>query len=476
MASFRAIGRALITFNTRRKMLLKLNNTYFCTMKVGGVMQKISQWRLKLKLSPNNFFLVLCVLVGVVAGLAAVALKQATAELESLLQVYERSGNFVLLISPVIGILLATTYVWIFRKGKLGRGISNVIENIDNKGGYMEKDKMYSHMITSSLTVGLGGSMGLEAPIVVTGAAFGSNIASLFKLTDEERILLLACGASAGISAIFGAPIAGVLFSIEVLLKKFSTVHFVPLLIASAVASVISQVLYHGGQIFYIFTQGWDIKALPFYLVLSIITGFYSLYVLKGITYSANIFEGIKNPYKKALIGGVALGGIVFLLPPLYGEGYHTVQMLLNSDYTRLFDSSLLFKFHNSEFALLFITVAILLLKVFAAQITLSSGGNGGFFAPALFMGSVVGFFYVYSVNHFNLSRIMGLDKLNEPNFIAVAMAGLMSGVMHTPLTAIFLIAEATGGYTLLVPLMIVASFSYLITKYFHPQSIYQKH
>lgn len=466
----------LFAFNNQHEGFHKLNNVYFWRMKVGSVMQKISLWRQQLKLSPNNFFLLLCVVVGVLAGLAAVALKQATGELESLLQVYEKSGNFVLLFSPVVGILLATTYTWFVRKGKLGRGISNVVENIETKGGHMEKDKMYSHMITSSLTVGLGGSMGLEAPIVVTGAAFGSNIATLFKLTDEERILLLACGASAGISAIFGAPIAGVLFSIEVLLKKFSTVHFVPLLIASAVASVISQVLYHGGQIFYIFTQGWDVKAMPFYLALSIITGFYSLYVLKGISYSANIFEGIKNPYKKALIGGIVLGGIVFLVPPLYGEGYHTVQMLLNSDYTRLFDSSLLFKFHNSGFALLFVTVAILLLKVFATQITLSSGGNGGFFAPALFMGSVVGFFYVYSINYFDIGRIMGLDKLNEPNFIAVAMAGLMSGVMQTPLTAIFLIAEATGGYTLLVPLMIVSSFSYLITKYFHPQSLYQKH
>jgi chloride channel protein, CIC family len=445
-------------------------------MKKGGVMLFIAKWRQKLKLSPNNFFLLLCVGVGLAAGLAAVALKQATGALESLFKVYEKSGNFVLLISPVIGILLATTYTWIFRKGKLGRGISNVVENVNNKGGYMEKDKMYSHMITSSLTVGLGGSMGLEAPIVVTGSAIGSNIATLFKLSDEERILLLACGASAGISAIFGAPIAGVLFSIEVLLKKFSTVHFVPLLIASAVASVISQVLYHGGQIFYIFTQGWDVRAFPFYLLLSIIIGFYSLYVLKSITYSANVLDGIKNPYKKALIGGIALGGVIFLLPPLYGEGYHTVQMLLNSDYTRLFDSSILFKFHNSEYALLFITVAILLVKIFATQLTISAGGNGGFFAPSLFMGSMIGFFYIHSVNYFNMGKIMGIDKLNEPNFIAVAMAGLMSGVMHTPLTAIFLIAEATGGYTLLVPLMIVSSFSYLISRYFHPQSIYQKH
>ncbi len=445
-------------------------------MKVAVIMQKASQWRQKLKLSPDNFFLLLSVVVGIVAGLAAVALKQATGFLESILKVYETSGNFVLLFSPVVGILLATAYTWIFRKGKLGRGISNVVENINTRGGYMEKDKMYSHMITSSLTVGLGGSMGLEAPIVVTGSAFGSNIATLFKLSDEERVLLLACGASAGISAIFGAPIAGVLFSIEVLLKKFSTVQFVPLLIASAVASVISQLLYHGGQIFYIFTAGWDVNALPFYLALSIITGFYSLYVLKSISYSANVLEGIKNPYKKALIGGLVLGATIFFLPPLYGEGYHTVQMLLNTDYTRLFDSSILFKFHNSGYALLVITIAILLLKIFATQLTISAGGNGGFFAPSLFMGSVIGFFFVYTINYFNIGKIMGIEKLNEPNFIAVAMAGLMSGVMHTPLTAIFLIAEATGGYTLLVPLMIVSSFSYLISRYFHPQSIYMKH
>ncbi len=448
----------------------------FVNMKKGYAIPIISSWQQKLKLSPNNFFLLLCVVVGLIAGLAAVALKLVTGALESLFKVYELSGNYILLVTPVVGILLATIYTWVFRKGKLGRGISNVIENVNNKGGYMERDKTYSHMITSSLTVGLGGSMGLEAPIVVTGAAFGSNIASLFKLSDEDRILLLACGASAGISAIFGAPIAGVLFSVEVLLKKFSTVHFVPLLISSAVASVISQMLYHGGQIFYIFTQGWDIKALPFYIALSIITGFYSLYVMKSISYSANVLDGVKNPYKKALIGGIALGGIVFLLPPLYGEGYHTVQMLLNSNYERLFDSSLLFKFHNSEFALLFITVAILLVKIFATQLTISAGGNGGFFAPSLFMGSMIGFYFVYTANYFHLGRFVGIEKLNEPNFIAVAMAGLMSGVMHTPLTAIFLIAEVTGGYTLLVPLMIVASLSFLISRYFHPQSIYEKH
>ncbi|MGP8216036.1 MAG: chloride channel protein [Bacteroidia bacterium] len=447
-------------------------------MKLKPLLQKISINRFQL--SHRNFFLLLSMVVGIVAGLAAVALKEATHSFESLLEIHRKGINYWLLIFPVIGIMLATLYTQLIQKGKLGRGISNVVNNIYHKSSYMEKDKMYSHMITSSVTVGFGGSMGLEAPIVVTGAAFGSNIAALFNLDYKERTLLLACGAAAGISAIFGAPIAGVLFAIEVLLGEFSTVNFVPLLISSAVASVISQLLHNSEQVFYISSIKWDLKALPFYIALSMVTGFYSVYVMKGIAFSEKILKPALNPYKKALIGGVALGLMIFLFPPLYGEGYHTVQTLLNMDYSTLFDGSIASSLHLSgteyDIALLVFTLGILLIKIVATQLTISSGGNGGFFAPSLFMGSVVGFFFVYSINHFGLCRIMGIDKLNEPNFEAVAMAGLMSGVMHTPLTAIFLIAEVTGGYTLLVPLMIVASFSFLISKYFMPHSIYVKH
>lgn len=454
-----------------------LDFLYFCRMKVPQLIQKIASTRFQL--SHRNFFLLLSIAVGIVSGLAAVALKQATLGLEALLEIHQKGVNYWLIIFPVIGIMLSTIYTWVVQKGKLGRGISNVIQNIYKKQSYMEKDKMYSHMITSSLTVGFGGSMGLEAPIVVTGSAFGSNIAAMFNLDYKERTLLLACGAAAGISAIFSAPIAGVLFAIEVLLGEFSTVNFVPLLISSAVASVISQLLYSNGQIFYIPPVKWDLRALPFYIALSIITGFYSVYIMRGIAFSEKLLKPNLNPYKKALIGGTILGLLVFLFPPMYGEGYHTVQLLLNTDYTTLFNGSLFSDFQANDphgLALLLFTLGILLIKVVATQLTVSSGGNGGFFAPSLFMGSMVGFFFVYSVNHFGLCRIMGIDKLNEPNFVAVAMAGLMSGVMHTPLTAIFLIAEVTGGYNLLVPLMIVSSFSFLMSKYFMPSSIYVKH
>ncbi len=438
-------------------------------MKVVELLKKVLGSRLHL--SPRNFFLLLSLVVGLVAGLAAILLKLTTHYIEDLLGVFDSGKNYKLLFYPIIGIVLATVYTQVFQKGKLGRGISNVVNNIYRKSSFMEKDKMYSHMITSALTVGFGGSMGLEAPIVVTGSALGSNIATFFDLDYKDRTLLLACGAAAGISAIFSAPIAGVLFAIEVLLGEFSTVNFVPLLMSSAVASVISQVAYGGhGQIFYIFSQGWDVKAIPFYLMLSVITGVYSLYIMKGIAYSENLLKGVTKAYPKALIGGTVLGLMIFLLPPLYGEGYHVVQMLLNTEYTKLFDGSILYQFHDSAFALLVFTAAILLVKTIATQLTISSGGNGGFFAPSLFMGAMVGFFFVHTIKYFNLYN------LNEPNFIAVAMAGVMSGVMHTPLTAIFLIAEVTGGYSLLVPLMLVSSFSFLISKYFNPHSIYVRH
>ena len=448
-------------------------------MKLPPILQKIAATRLHL--SHRNFFILLSVAVGIVAGLAAVVLKLATHKLDDLLEVHRKGVNYTLIVYPVIGIVLATIYTQIVQKGKLGRGISNVVNNIYHKSSYMEKDKMYSHMITSSLTVGFGGSMGLEAPIVVTGSAFGSNIAALFNLDYKERTLLLACGAAAGISGIFGAPIAGVLFAIEVLLGEFSTVNFVPLLISSAVASVISQLLlFHSNgteQIFYLRSPGWDLHALPFYVIMSILLGFYSVYIIKAIGFSEKLLTPILNPYKKAVIGGVVLGALIFIFPPLYGEGYHTVQLLLNSEYTTLFNGSLFSNLNDSTgLLLLFFTIGVLSIKVIATQLTISSGGNGGFFAPSLFMGSLAGFFYAYSINHFKIARLMGIEQLNESNFIAVAMAGLMSGVMHTPLTAIFLIAEATGGYNLLVPLMIVASFSFLISKYFNPHSIYVKH
>ncbi len=438
-------------------------------MKFNAFLQKVAGWRLHI--SPRNFFHLLCVLVGLLAGLAAVALKLTTHYLEVLLHVFEPKENFSLLLFPVIGIVLATAYTQFFQDGKLGRGISNVVSNIYKKSSYMEKDKIYSHMITSSLTIGFGGSMGLEAPIVVTGSAIGSNVARFFNLDYKDRTLLLASGAAAGISAIFGAPIAGVLFAFEVLLGEFSTVNFVPLLISSAVASVIEQITPgEHGQIFYIFTQGWDVRAVPFYILLSVFTGLYSVYIMKGIAYSEGLLRRFTKPYPKAVAGGIILGLLIFLLPPLYGEGYHTVQMLLNTEYNRLFEGSLLFRFHDSAIALIFFTIAILLVKVVASQLTISSGGNGGFFAPSLFMGAMLGFFYVYML------KLAGVNFLSEPNFIAVSMAGVMAGVMHTPLTAIFLIAEVTGGYHLLVPLMLVSSLSFLITKYFNPHSIYVKH
>ncbi len=224
------------------------------------------------------------------------------------------------------------------------------------------------------------------------------------------------------------------------------------------------------GQIFYIFTQGWDVRAVPFYILLSIFTGFYSIYIMKGIAYSEGLLKRLTKPYPKAVVGGIILGLLVLLLPPLYGEGYRTVQMLLNTEYNRIFEGSLLFRFHDNVFALMLFTIAILLVKVVASQLTISSGGNGGFFAPSLFMGAMMGFFFIYML------KLAGVSFLFEPNFIAVAMAGVMAGVMHTPLTAIFLIAEVTGGYHLLVPLMLVSSLSFLISKYFNPHSIYAMH
>ena len=433
------------------------------------ILDKIIDWRQK-HISNRTFLILVAILVGVLAGLAAIFLKTLVHYIQHLLHIIleNPSFNFLLFAFPLIGIVLTVFYVQRFRKGKLGKGIGAILVSIAKNSSKVERDKTYSHIISSALTIGFGGSAGLEAPIVVTGAAIGSNTATELRMNYRERTLMLACGVAAGISAIFNSPIAGVLFAVEVILLEFTIPAFIPILISSATASVFSTMLAKG-QLFFLITDGWKMSAIPFYILLGIIMGFISVYVTRMALKTERIFESKKKPYRGAVIGGVILGVMIFLIPPLYGEGYYIVQNLMAGRYEVLAANSLFADFAGNNWLLLLLGFGLIFIKIIATSITIGAGGNGGIFAPSLFIGAMTGFVFAHLLN------TLGIVHLTTNNFIVVAMAGALSGVVHAPLTAIFLIAEITGGYALFVPLMIVSSLSFLISRYLEPYSIYSR-
>jgi CIC family chloride channel protein len=422
-------------------------------------------------ISDKNFLIIAAIWVGILAGLAAVALKTTVHFLQHILAsgFNVRYENYFYLLYPLIGILLSVLYVKLVHpKVHFDKGLSGIIYAINKKFSNIELHKTYSHLITSALTVGFGGSAGLEAPISVTGSALGSNTAKNLLLSKADRTLLLASGAAAGVSAIFDSPIAGVVFAFEILLTEVSIPAFIPLLIASATGAVVSKV-FHSQPLFHLATETWSIEAIPFYMVLGVVCGFVSTYMMRNTLWMEGYLNKRKNPYTKAIWGGLALGILIFIFPPLYGEGYSITNQLMSGNYDSLFNNSLFFSYKDNTWFVLGFTAALILIKVFAAAITVGSGGNGGIFGPAIFTGSLVGFLFSHTVNFSQITT------LNEKNFIAVAMGGLISGVLHAPLTGIFLIAEITGGYALFIPLMMVSAISYFITRYYESNSIYTK-
>lgn len=401
-------------------------------------------------------------------GLVAVGLKQGVHLVQRLLAAVQGTGwqQYLQYIFPLAGILLTVFFVHKIRKGRLGRGVANIIYSIARRRGNIPPDNTYSHVVTSAVTVGFGGSVGLEAPIVITGSALGSNIARIFLLNQKERIVLLACGAAAGIAAVFNTPVAGVLFAMEVLLAEFAIPTFIPVLIAAAGGAVVSRLL-HSDQIFVLSTKAWRLDAIPFYFLLGVMCGLVSAYFMRCYFWVERRFSGHEKKWGKALTGGLLLGLLIWLLPPLFGEGYTSINALLEGNTGVLVNGSIFSGLLPPHIFILVIVLALILLKVFATAFTLGAGGNGGIFAPALFTGALTGFAFAY---FFNLTGWKGLITVN---FIAAGMAGLLSGVVHAPLTAIFLIAEVTGGYMLFVPLMIVSAISYFISRAFEPYSIY---
>jgi len=420
-------------------------------------------------LNRRQFFILSGIAVGLTSGFAAIMLKMAVHYIHSLLSAnyFSNIHNLIFVCSPLVGIVLTVIVVKYFFKGKLGRGISNILYEIAQKSSFVHKDKMYSHLLTSAITIGFGGSAGLESPIVVTGSAIGSNYGKTFVLSYKERTVLLAAGAAAGIAAVFNAPIAGIMFAIEILLPEIVVGEMIPIIIASVSGALCSKIILKEDILFFFkLQQNFNYYNVPFYIGLGFFSGFLSLYYSKITHKIEHIFEKHKSTvFSKAIIGGLILGILCFLFPPLFGEGYSSIKLLAEGRASEIINNSSFEFLKSSPFFLILFIGLIMLIKVVATSITLASGGNGGNFAPSLFVGAFSGFFFSKTINSLNFS-------LPESNFTIVGMSGILSGVMHAPLTAIFLIAEITGGYELMIPLMIVSSLSFAISRHFEPHSM----
>lgn len=421
------------------------------------------------KFSNRQFLILAAVLVGLWAGLTAVALKVSVHYLQELLKPLGEQYKWIYFVSPAIGILSTYLFIRFLLNGELLRGTSHVLFAIAKKSSFLPRKEVYSHIATSALTVGLGGSSGLESPIVQTGSAIGSTFASFFSLSYRDRTLLLACGAAAGIATAFNAPIAGVLFALEVLLVDISISTFIPLLIAGAVGALCSKVILAEG-ILLSFKQISDFNPynIPYYILLGTLCGLVSaFYLIVFLRMEALFNRFFRSPYLKLLMGSALLGLMIVVFPSLFGEGYTSIKLLALNTPNEFFVGSILGEFFVQNKWILGLSILLVgIVKVFAVSFTLNAGGNGGNFAPSLLVGACIGFSMSYLIN------LTGWVSLPTSNFCLVAMAGVLTGVFHSPLTAIFLIAEITGGYELMIPLMIVAALSTAVSRYLHSQSL----
>ncbi|NHB68743.1 chloride channel protein [Perlabentimonas gracilis] len=424
------------------------------------------------RLGQQRLILILSVVVGILSGLAAVILKNTVYLTRDLIQRIMEQGTlgFLYLALPGIGIIITVLYIKYFVKDDIGHGVSRILYSISKKGSKLKRHNTYTSIVSSTVTIGFGGSVGAEAPIVLTGAAIGSNIGQLFKLNYKTITLMLGCGAAAAIASIFKAPLAGLVFTLEVLMLDLTMASIVPLLIAAVTATTISYFLL-GREVTFAFEiiEPFALYKIPFFILLGIFCGLISYYFTKTAMQFEGRFTSITNPYKRVLVGALVLGLLIFLFPPLYGEGFNTLQSLLDGEPSAILNNSLLYPLRDNVWIVLASLALLLVFKVFAMAATTGAGGVGGIFAPTLFMGGVAGYFMAKLLNN-----TVG-TSLNEGNFTLVGMAGMMAGVMHAPLTAIFLIAELTGGYALFIPLMITSTIAYITIMYFEPHSIYTK-
>lgn len=414
--------------------------------------------------------------VGCLAGLAAVTLKGSVHWIQKFLKNFDFfSIQSYYAIFPLIGLIITYFFATHIFKDPQGHGVSTILRIISKGSSRMKRRWVASRMFTSAITVGFGGSVGLEAPIVLTGSAIGSNIGKELHLNYKMRTLLIGCGAAGAVAGIFNSPIAGVIFAIEVILADVSIRKFIPLLLAAVSGSLIAQICI-GDELLFHFTAIEQEVApnLLHYIGLGVFCGFMSVYFERTHYYIETRIESLKQRFSRPIIGGIGLALIILFLPPLYGEGYDTLSKLINNQESALFQDSLfnssLFSMDNTIWFLLLILFTIMM-KAVASSLTIGAGGGGGVFAPSMFVGGLSGFLYTQCAKYFGFG-----GSLSSANFTLIGMCGVLSAVLHAPLTGIFLIAEITGGYTLFVPLMIVSAISYLTNYYFESSSFYTKH
>ena len=424
-------------------------------------------------LTDKQMTVILAFMIGILASMAAYILHTLIHQIQAILtEGFEvTSFNWLYLVFPVIGIYLTSLFVRHIVRDNISHGITRILYAISRKRSRLKPHNCWSSVIASAITIGFGGSVGAEAPIVLTGSAIGSNLGQLFKMDNKTLMLLVGCGAAAAISGIFKAPIAGLVFTLEVLMVDLTMASLLPILVSTITANVFTWLLMGGNSLFSFHMDGaWQVERVPACVLLGLFCAFISLYFIRTMTFCEGIFAKMKNhPYGKLAVGGIMLSSLIFLFPALYGEGYSAINILLNgrteADWDKLLNNSLFYGHSN----LLVVYIALVLLtKVFATSCTNGAGGCGGTFAPSLFIGGFGGFLF---------ARIWNMQQIGvyvpEKNFTLLGMAGVMAGVMHAPLTGIFLIAEITGGYALFVPLIIVSTVSVMVMSIFEPHSIY---
>ncbi len=434
-----------------------------------GLFMRLLVWREK-HISEKAFVVLLALLVGTLGGFAALLLKSLIHFISHILTsgLTTTGGNYLYIIYPAVGVLITLLFVRFVVRDNISHGVTRVLYAISQNKSRLKRHNILSSLSASSVTIGFGGSVGAEGPIVFTGAAIGSTLGSLFRMSPRILMIMVGCGAAAGIAGIFKAPIAGVLFTIEVLMIDLTTVSIMPLLIASIAGATVAYTFTgYEAEFYFVQTEHFITGRIPYVVLLGVFCGLTSLYFTRVMNMMENMFKRIKSTWKRYAIGAIVLSGLVFLFPPLYGEGYTSITSLLSGNTEAILNGSVFYSERNSVFFIIAFLALLTVTKAFATSATNGAGGVGGTFAPSLFVGCMAGFLFAYTINY-----LFGID-LSVKNFALMGMAGVMAGVMHAPLMGIFLTAELTGGYELFLPLLIVSALSYFTIKAFEPYSIY---
>ena len=427
------------------------------------------EWR-EQHITQRQFILFLSLIVGILTSLAAFLLKESILFIaKSLKSLFsdENSLNYWYLIFPAVGILITSLFVRYIVKDDISHGVTRILYAISQRKSIIKLHNVWTSLVGSSITIGFGGSVGAEAPIVLTGSAIGSNLGKMFKMDQKTLMLLVGCGAAGAIGGIFKAPIAGLVFTLEVLMLDMTMTSIVPLLISSVTATSLTYILTGSKYMFeFSMRDPFVVERIPYLILLGIVCGLVSLYFTRGMNRLEGFFRKINRPLVKWAIGGMALSLLIFVFPPLYGEGYEAIELILNGNAADTLANSPFMALADNAWVLVVYLLLIVVFKIFASASTTAAGGVGGIFAPSLFIGCLTGFVVAQVLNYVGVG-------IPEANFALAGMSGVMSGVMHAPLTGIFLIAELTGGYNLFMSLMIVATISYLTIILFEPHSLY---